>query len=314
MLNKKYINIFSKIIGSAVIIATGYFFFKTLSRNWGKIQEYEVSLNYFGVCLGIFFLVIAVILSGILWGKILEVLTKKKIPIRFAVYTHIYAWLLKYIPGKTGLVLGKVALGAKKGIGKKVIIVSTVYENIFLTIASFITSVPLLGFLFRDEVSSNLKLFLPALLVVPMILLITPSIFYKMINYGLQIIKKDPLKKEFFLSSSQIVKILSLYMIPRILNGIGFIILTKSFIPVSADKYLGLVATFIFSSIIGLLSFLTPGGLGVRESVMTLLLGSYFPTEISIMIAVVSRLFVTIGDIVLIIVNIVIRYFSKSRL
>jgi len=311
MLSKKFFKGFVKFAAILVIAATAFFFYRTLSSNWQKIQAYEFSLNYFYVVLGITFLIIAVAFSGYLWGQVLIALTGKPVSLVFAIQTHIYAWLLKYIPGKTGLVLGKIALGTREGFGKKTVLISTVYENIFLVIASFISSVPFLGLLFYSEVSSNLTLFLPALLVIPMIVFIYPPVFYRFVNLGLKFVKKKPLEKEFFLSTKQIIKLNLMYLLPRILNGIGFVLLIKSFVTINTSMYLGLSTTFIFSSIIGLLSFLTPGGVGVREAVMALLLGSYFSPEISVMIAVVSRLFVIIGDVVLLLVNFGLKYFRK---
>lgn len=311
MQSKKLSKGFVKFSVILVIAATAFFFYRTLSTNWQKIQDYEFSLNYLYVFLGLSFLVAAVALSGYLWGQVLKALTGKTVTPTFAIQTHIYAWLLKYIPGKTGLVLGKIALGAKEGFGKKPILISTVYENIFLVIASFASSVPFLGFLFYSEVSSNFMLFLPSLLVIPMIVLIYPPIFYRFVNLGFKIIKRKPLEQEFFLSTKQIVKLVTMYLVPRILNGIGFVFLVKSFVAIDASMYVGLGATFVFSSIIGLLSFLTPGGVGVREVIMVLLLGSYFSPEISVMIAVISRLFVTIGDIVLLFVKLSLKYLNK---
>lgn len=309
--NKKNLNILSKILTVLVILATVYFFGKTLYSNWNKIQEYNFSLNWL-IVPGLILLILPVLFSGYLWGKILEKLTKRKTDFKFSIQTHIYAWLLKYIPGKTGLVLGKIALGTKENYGKKEILISTVYENIFLVISSFLTSVPFLVFLFPKNIDSNLSVFLPVLFTVPMLIFIYKPVFYFFANKALKLLKKDSLPKESFLSTLDLFKFTLLYCIPRILNGIAMVLIVKSFMDIIPYMYVGIGATFIFSSVIGLLAFLTPGGIGVREAVMSLLLNSYFAPEISVMIALISRLIVTLGDIILLIINLVLNYFKKN--
>jgi glycosyltransferase 2 family protein len=81
------------------------------------------------------------------------------------------------------------------------------------------------------------------------------------------------------------------------LNGAGFVLIVSSMMTISPDMYIGLGATYILASIIGLLAIFVPGGLGVREAIIVLVLSVYFPVEQAIIVALVARFYATISDL-----------------
>ena len=71
----------------------------------------------------------------------------------------------------------------------------------------------------------------------------------------------------------------------------------KSFYFIDIHQIIIIVGTFSISWLVGYYTFLSPGGLGVQEGVQVYLLNFFFPSPISIVIALASRLWITIGDI-----------------
>jgi len=61
----------------------------------------------------------------------------------------------------------------------------------------------------------------------------------------------------------------------------------------------GLTACFAFAWIVGFLSFLTPGGLGIREGLLSLLLSRYMPTPQATLVALLCRVWMLSAEIVL---------------
>ena len=53
---------------------------------------------------------------------------------------HSASWLLKYIPGQAGSLLNKLVWGKDKGFSRTLIVITFIYENIFLQLASIIPS------------------------------------------------------------------------------------------------------------------------------------------------------------------------------
>ena len=58
------------------------------------------------------------------------------------------------------------------------------------------------------------------------------------------------------------------------------------------------IGTYVLAWIIGFLAFFTPGGLGVRETVLVLMLNLYLPVYISAVLAILSRVWWIIGELV----------------
>ena len=74
-----------------------------------------------------------------------------------------------------------------------------------------------------------------------------------------------------------------------------------------------LTACFALAWVIGFLSFLTPGGLGVREGLLSLLLSSYMPAPQATLIALICRVWMLSAEIVLAGVAFVLNRHLKKR-
>jgi len=71
-----------------------------------------------------------------------------------------------------------------------------------------------------------------------------------------------------------------------------------SFYTIETNKSLIIVGTFSISWLAGYYAFLVPGGLGIQEGIQVYMLAFFFPLPISIVIALASRLWMTLGDII----------------
>ncbi|RKU30221.1 hypothetical protein C6499_06745 [Candidatus Poribacteria bacterium] len=84
-----------------------------------------------------------------------------------------------------------------------------------------------------------------------------------------------------------------------ICQGLAFFLFVRSFVPMAWMDAGILTACFAFAWVIGFLSFLTPGGLGVREGLLSLLLSSYMPAPQATLIALICRVWMLSAEIVL---------------
>jgi glycosyltransferase 2 family protein len=283
-----------KILPWLVVAGIGLFFYRTLKDNYDKLGDVSFEIDGW-VLLGILSFTLAVVVSGILWGRLLGKLTGLRVEVHDAVRIHCASWLLKYIPGQVGSYLNKIAWGASRGISKKKISTSFIYENVLMVIAGLVLSVPVV-LLFKDTFAGNLELFIPALMVVPLIVVFSRKLFYGLINRVFALIGKKPFGRDDFLTGPKLLQYQLGYLVPRLLNGVGFVFIVHSMVDVQPSMYIGLAATYILASIIGLLAIFVPGGLGVREAVIVAFLSVYFPVEQAIIIALVTRLYATISD------------------
>lgn len=82
-------------------------------------------------------------------------------------------------------------------------------------------------------------------------------------------------------------------------QGLAFFLFLRSFVSVQWGDVGVLTACFAFAWIVGFLSFLTPGGLGIREGLLGLLLANYMSTSQAVLVALLCRLWMLLAEMVL---------------
>lgn len=279
----------------AVLLFVAFVFIRTLMRDWENVRESILNISWYA-WLSIPFLVSAVVVSGLLWGRLVLLATGYKVPLKDAVRVHSASWILKYVPGQVGSLVNKVAWAGKVGISRAAAATSVMYENILLVFASVLVSIPVI--LIADEAFyGNSTVLMGLALIIAIVFFSNDKILYRLLNYALKLVKKKPIDRKFMMKSGSLMKFTLLYSIPRILNGIAFVIICSAMFDVTSDMYLPLAATFVFASVIGLLALFVPSGIGVREAVIVVLLSVYIPVELAMVVALVARFFATMADL-----------------
>ncbi len=284
-------------------------FARALARDWDSVQDTILSMSWTSWWSVVFF-VGAVVMSGVLWGVLVRHMSGREVPVADSVRIHAASWLLKYVPGQVGSLVNKIAWAKKHGHSKKTIATSVIYENILMVFASVLLSLPLL-LMFDVEIFNNSTILVALVAVVPMLVVANERVFYAILNKLLRLAKRQPLEGSTLLSSRQILGNTIYYMAPRVINGIGFVIIAAAMLPVTPDMYVPLASIFILASVIGMLALFVPSGIGVREGIIVLLASVYFAPEQAIVLALVARFFTTIADIGVALVYIIL---NKGRL
>ena len=93
--------------------------------------------------------------------------------------------------------------------------------------------------------------------------------------------------------------VISGHILLWICQGFAFFLFVKSFVPVVWWDACVLTGCFAFAWVIGFLSFLTPGGLGIREGLLGLLLANYMPAPQATLVALLCRVWMLSAEIVL---------------
>ncbi|HIE28083.1 TPA: methyltransferase domain-containing protein, partial [Candidatus Poribacteria bacterium] len=74
----------------------------------------------------------------------------------------------------------------------------------------------------------------------------------------------------------------------------------KSLSPLSWIKFPAMMGAYALAWTVGFLSVITPSGLGVREGILSLLLAVYMPTATATLVALLSRIWSTMAELVLV--------------
>lgn len=296
-------------IAVVVIGVVGYFFARALIENWGELEAHQLAFNWLWVPATLLF-AFAVPLTGIVWARIVRAVEPTvRISIAEAVAVQCLSWLLKYIPGQVGSVANKVLWAKKKGISRTLIVISFVYENVFLQIASIVPAAVILflslgGRIFGENVT---LLVLPLLVLVPLVLVLYRPFFHRIVSIPAKRVLKKEVPRSYFLSSGQSLLALVDFLWPRVLNGIGFVLIAAAVADIAPSEWLPFAAAYVLAGAVGILAFLVPSGLGVREAIIVVILSQYIPVTEAIVISLLARLLSTIGDAVIAVIYLGIR-------
>lgn len=289
------------IAGLAVIAAVGYFFFAALRDNWENIKGIDLSLGWWTLVTVVVF-VLAVAVSGTLWGRIMARLEGRSVPSLEAVRIQFASWLLKYIPGHVGLVVNKLLWAKRRKTSRLLLVLSVVYENAFLMIVSIVPMVPLLlvwQALGGEGLSLSSTVWVGLAALVPVLIVTQRKVFSWTVNAASRRILGRTVPNEHFLSFGESLAFQAGYLIPRVLNGVGVCLIAAYLSDAGPGSWVPLSAAYALAGALGILAVVVPSGLGVRESVFVFFAVGYMPVEQAIIVSLAARILSTVGDAVI---------------
>ncbi len=268
-----------------------FFLIRYLWLNWSQLKTYEFTLNLWYILLSAILSFAFFIFSVYCWKKILIILGNKT-SFRQSMKIKLLADLGRYVPGKVWIVFGRLSLGKRYGISRKQSFTGFVIETGINVIAAAIVSVLMLY-------SLQKSLFYYFLFLIPaLLMLLHPRLFERLTNFGLNLLNKGRIKVKF--RFRHLLLLLVYYILLWLVIGLAFLFLIKSIVPVTFSSYFGITAIFAASWVIGFLSIITPGGLGVREASLSFFLSFYINPALAIVIALVSRVLLTLVELTLV--------------
>lgn len=278
------------IVGIAIFVWIG----RALYLNWHKISFEELEFNYVFLILSALFHICGFLLMSITWKYTMLFLGQD---IRFTHSLEILSLtrLGRYLPGKIWFAMGRAYFAKAKGIPQRTVYVSIVLEVILQFWAAvllfFATGAPVFG----EGMNINLYV-LGAVLIVSLVLMY-PAVFNRLVNVILKRLKRQTI--DFSLTIPRILVLLAMFFLIFAFHGCGFLFLIRSFYPLELAKFPVMVSIFAVAWVVGFVSFITPAGLGVREGMLSLLLTNYVPTGIGIIAALLSRIWLTVIEVLL---------------
>jgi hypothetical protein len=286
------------IVTIAVLSVVLWFFSSSLLANWGRVQEFEFRLGV-NTFLGIALWVAAVPVSGWLWRATLRAMSPNlSVTARDAISTHCLSWVLKYIPGQVGSFANKVLWASRRGISRAMVSLSFIYENIMLQLASIVPSVMVLLFALGGDIflENPATLLLPLSILLPLAFVAIGPVFQPFAIWAARRLLRREIDPEYFLSSGHTLALLLGYLLPRVLNGAGFVLVATDITDVAPDVVLPLAVTYVLAGAIGILAIFVPSGLGVREAVIVIIASQFIPLADAILLSLLARLYATVAD------------------
>jgi len=265
-----------------------------LNKNAQDLKSVQIELKLDWLYLFLSFVIMSLIVwtGGLAWILILKGLGQK-INILEGLRIQNFSNISKYVPGFIWPYATKIYLCKEVGITQSVAGLSVLLEFSLLILAGFFISlfflpeefinkiIPMTGniFLFRVLVGGGLFLFFGAVL------------------FSLRLIQRRfsisfSIKSLFLLAASL------LFLMNWLGLGIGIWILSKSIYLLTPARIEYFVFSFVVSVISGILFLPVPNGIGVRESIMVFFLSKQIMSSVAVLIAILSRMLITLGEVV----------------
>lgn len=250
----------------------------------------------------ILLIAITIIINGIVWRGYLSCFSMGKVYLRQSLKIYLKSNIAKYLPGNFGHYVGRNVLGKQLGVSQLNLGISSVLEFVFISFSAVIFSLS-----FSHEVVFYIvnRLLNQRLINAIVILFIMLSVII------LLVVKNDFLR--IYINKSCIkvyLKSIAMYFLSNYISAYAlFIIISQVF---ELNVPYGIVATgSIISWVAGYMVLGSPGGIGIRETVLILILNAYIPQNYIVMAALVQRCCCIAADLLLFIFSQVV-YIEKK--
>jgi len=294
------------VLATIIVVLIFYFLIANLIKNWQNIPFDSLHFSVVNVVLSFIFLFVNFFLFIQGWKSIVNALGEK-VGFKSAFWIISSSQIAKYVPGGIWFALGRVYLGKIEKIKGEIIALSVIIE----TGLTFLVGI-LLFFISISLVEQ--KLFAQFIFIVPIfflfLIILYPPILNRLMNFALRIIKKPTINLN--ISYKQLLQ-LSIYFFGLwIAQIIGFYFLINAIYTISFSKIFILAAAYTLSWMTGFVVIFAPGGLGVREGMMTLLLSTILPTPLAIAISFIARVWITVFEIVVFFIGLSVKRSMQS--
>jgi len=285
-----------KTIGKAIGIFLAFlilgFMIKEFIENWQEIRPYLVNVRIGVLAAAVVLYAGAFLATGYNWAYLLWRMDNR-VNRKEYLHIHMVSALARYIPGGIWNILGKAYLCTEKGVEKSATTASMILEYVFQIFSSGLFLLFFLPVLMEERLTPLLTVLflgvvLLALLLLPWAVRLGTKILGKVFHEDLSKVR---------LRNKYVYQILLQYVAVWLFTGFGLIILVLAFENISGIQGIYLMLSYPISWVVGFLSP-SPNGMGIREGVLRILLGSCYSYELLLLITLTTRIWTILGEVV----------------
>ncbi len=276
-----------KVVGSLLTVVSLVFIIQ-------RLQQYDLnsilSLDTTGTILVIassLIYGIVIFLGCIPWKYLIEIISGLKIPFIKLTRVNTKSNLYKYVPGNVFQYVGKSQIALEENISIKQVSISIVLDLANNVLAGCIISIPYF-LAYVDLAVVGILILVGLLILMGIYFLLRHKDWFK--NYI------DLLKEP------RILKCLAITIIYRVVNylvtGYIYVVLfLAQGVTIQTQEIPYILGAFTFAWLVGFLTPGAPAGIGIRESMLLLLLGNSYPETYILSSMIIFRICGIIGDI-----------------
>jgi uncharacterized membrane protein YbhN (UPF0104 family) len=284
---KKYLLKFLKL---GIILLTGFYLYTAIYRDISQIKPDILQTSHL-LIFGIAFFLFAIFffIKTMNWFIILKQCGGHA---SFSVAAKIWfaSQTIKYLPGKLWFIVARLYMG-RGVVPAPLIFLSTLVELILMLLSATLMFFILGGYHFVRLIETQWMAIVTVTIVVPASLVVIHPLVLNKIVSNLRRFARSPIEP-LAMRYRQILWLLIIYCLNWLLFGLANCLILYAISSSWPENLLRTTSIFPISYVIGFVSFLTPGGIGVRESIQVYLLGQLgWTSAIAAAVAIISRIF-----------------------
>jgi len=264
--------------GAAVV-----FVVLALVRSWDDVRAHEWTLRWEWLAVAVVVFLGYYIMQAGAWQLLLRAFGLHA-PTAWAAASWGRSILARYVPGNVFMFVGRLLACQRRGLEARRVSAAMVYEQALAFCAALVT----LGLLFPFWEYQR-RLTALSLLGIPLLLcLLHPRVFVPVADRVLRLVRREPLGA--VLGFGRVLALLCYYVAAWFVGGAGCWALARGVTETGADLLPAMTVAFAFAYVAGMVAFVFPGGLGIREAVLAGALGGALGAGVALAWAVLLRL------------------------
>lgn len=289
-----------RIFGYGLVVLIFFYISRILSARWQEIREYDFTIDIWHLFLSLVFYLLNIYAFALIWKYALKKLDNStKLSDGAAILIFVRSWFGKYLPGKMWGSLGKVYFGAEHAIDKRILGLSAVLELSLSLLSHAFVSTIFMVLLLNDLVFDRNLLFLVVIFVLVLLPFTNKNVMMLSINIIMRLLKKTKFRMDEMPGYRVMWELFLLYIVPTVCFSISFLFLVMSVIDIDRIHYVSVMGIFMVANLISKISFFIPAGIGVREGLLTGMLGIFLPLHLASLTSLLSRAWFVLIDLVL---------------
>ena len=264
-----------------------------ICRNASELGRWHWNLNVLRFTLASLLVTASYPLFALAWRQAL-IACGAGMPAQTALRIFARSQLARYLPGSVWNFVGRAVMCGRAGVDRAAAVGSMVLENAAVIACALLVFAATLPFWPTGlHVSHRLEL---GLIAAVALVMLHPAVFARILRLAARVMRSE--LPDVDLSLRRIALLIAHYVTAWLVLGIGFWMFASSVQMLPLQSIPVLAGGFPLAWVIGFVTVFAPGGFGIREGVVALLLAAFMPVAVAGVIAVAFRLLQIVSELV----------------
>ena len=262
-----------------------------LSRSWDDIRLAATEISWPLVAGAQVAVIVGIGLTVMGWRRLLADLGSP-LPVGASVRIVSLSQLGKYVPGSIWPFVAQVELGHRHGVPRR----RSATVSVLVVLISLVTALLVAAVTLPFGASGTARTYLWGLAAAPVLAaLLHPAILNRVLDWLLRVTRRPPLERR--LSLVGVLGCAGWSAASWLVIGAHVWLLARGFGASGSELYLTATGAFALAWSIGFVIVVAPAGAGVREVVLVAALSSVLDPGKVLLLVIISRVVMTIGDL-----------------